>query len=315
MGDFADTFTFLSFGFRVFFLSRFFIPESIAYRRALDDLDVNDNHQQEEEGSRGYVPMAGSVDDKEDAPHRGHEVHSEPLSPQHGGWTELFSRKGAKSLFVAFVLAMAAQMTGINAIIFYAPNILKDADLSNVLLVTILVVGVWNLLAVFISFALVDKLGRRPLMLGALIVMTIGTGILSLAYFAFPANKSAIAILSIILFIGAFECGPGPLFFVMASESFPDSIREEGLSAANAMAWIFNIIISFGFPVVNDAAGSAAVFLIFTIAAALSVFLIFFFLPETKGRMVIHSGKHVPTGDEYANDGNYSPSDGFRRPL
>lgn len=67
----------------------------------------------------------------------------------------------------------------------------------------------WNLCAVFVSFALVDKLGRRPLMLGALCLMTVGTGLLSLAYEAFPANKSVVAIISVILFIGAFECGPG----------------------------------------------------------------------------------------------------------
>lgn len=90
----------------------------------------------------------------------------------------------------------------------------------------------------------------------------------------------------------------------MASESFPDSIREEGLSFANALAWIFNIMISFGFPVVNDSAGSSAVFLIFTIAAALSVVLIFFFLPETKDKK--RNGNHAALDESNYNHEIYT---------
>jgi len=258
-------------GVLLIILSRM-IPESIAYRRPLDG-DMNADLE-----NVAYVPMAGSIDDPSASPSPNID------SSIRGGWRELFSKKGLGSLFIALVLAMAAQLTGINAIIFYAPNILKDAGLNDVLVLTIAVVGVWNLVSVFISFALVDRLGRRPLMLMALVLMSLGTGLLSLAYEAFPAHKSVIAIISILMFIGAFECGPGPLFFLMASESFPESVREEALSVANALAWIFNIMISFGFPVVNDAAGSAAVFFIFTIAGVVSGTLIFFFLPETKGR-------------------------------
>lgn len=86
--------------------------------------------------------------------------------------------------------------------------------MANPLVLTFAVVGTWNLLSVFISFGLVDRLGRRPLMLGALFFMFLGSGLMSLTYVAFADHKAVPAIFAMILFIGAFECGPGPLFFL-----------------------------------------------------------------------------------------------------
>ena len=152
--------------------------------------------------------------------------------------------------------------------------------MSNPLVLTIAVVGVWNLLSVFISFALVDRLGRRTLMLSALALMAAGTGLMALAYAAFPDHKAPAAITALLLFIGAFECGPGPLFFLMAVETFPEELRDPALSLTQASAWVFSIMITFGFPVLNDAIGSAGTFLIFFINCVLGLGLIWWKVPE-----------------------------------
>lgn len=220
------------------------------------------------------------------------------------GWKELFSRDGLKWLYIGTILSIANQLTGINAIIFYAPKIFTDAGLSNVLILSFSVVGTWNLMTVFISFALVDKLGRRPLMLGALVLMTIATFILGLAYATFPDKKGPIAILSILLFIAGFECGPGPLFFLMAVETFPLRLREQALSYSNAMAWVWNIIVTFGFPVFNDNAGPVATFFTFAGFGVISVLLVFLSLPETKNNSD-HSPSTTPNGSRKSSAAAY----------
>ena len=140
-------------------------------------------------------------------------------TPVKAGYRELFSGRNLNWVFIGLILSSSNQLTGINAIIFYAPKIFTDAHLSvNPLVMTIAVVGSWNLISVFISFGLVDRLGRRPLMLGALALMGLGAGMMAAAYQFFPQSSwhAPVAIVALLLFVGAFECGPGPLFFLMA---------------------------------------------------------------------------------------------------
>jgi len=196
------------------------------------------------------------------------------------GMRELFKSENLKYVAIALILSSSQQLTGINAIIFYAPGIFKDANMANPLVLTLAVVGTWNLVSVFISFALVDRLGRRVLMLSALAIMGLGAGLMALAYEVWPEHKGPPAILALLLFVGAFECGPGPLFFVMAVESFPARLRDSAMSLAQSSCWVFSILITFGFPVLNEGLGSAATFLIFFIMCTLSLVLIWWRIPE-----------------------------------
>jgi MFS family permease len=245
--------------------------------------DDDDSNTSMDKKSIVHKPPAGpsALHDPEGAAHHAH-VHVEKE-----GWVGLFSRKHAKAVAIAVILAFSNQLTGINAVIFYAPKIFKDAGFSNPLVLTIAVVGVWNLVSVFISFALVDRCGRRPLMLTSIFLMGCGAGLMSLAYEAFPDQKAPIAIISLILFVGAFECGPGPLFFLMAVESFPPEIRDPALSLTQAVMWCFNIVITFGFPVVNDGLGPAATFLIFFCTCEIGLVLIWWQVPESMSGSVV----------------------------
>jgi MFS family permease len=257
-----------------------------------------------------------------------------PVSP----WAALCSCDGMKYVIIAIGLALAQQMTGINAIMFYGPQIFKTAGVpqSDILLVTMAAIGTWNLLAVFISFALVDRLGRRPLMIGALLAMTTATlvsGVVNIlpetnttnatsgngtndaadavtASFSLleaaaglisPSAKSGLLIAMTMLFIGGFETGPGPLFFVMASESFSPLIKSEGLVLCNTLAWTFNIALVFLFPLANESIGAGPTQFILTGMCVIAVSIVYFRVPETKAVNVEadkDASADVGSGDE-----------------
>lgn len=214
-------------------------------------------------------------------------------SSSTGGWSMLCSSRGFKWLIVVIGLPMAQQLTGINAIMFYGPTIIANMGFSNSLLITFLVVGVWNLLSVFVSFVLVDRLGRRVLMLTSLLLMGIASTVMGVLFHEFPLGSSdlpkAIPLSMIMLFILAFESGPGPLFFVILNETFPVNIRKEAISLANMLQSGMNIMLSFSFPVLivalgdhgNDKSGTGTTFFILSGFALLSFFFVYLRVPET----------------------------------
>ena len=112
-----------------------------------------------------------------------------------------------------------------------------------------------------VSFALVDRVGRRPLMLTALVLMTVAAAAMALALAVFREQRAPVAIAAILVFVGAFEVravavasrstrncaalqmGPGPLFWLIAVEAFPNTVRSPALSTANALNWFSNIVV------------------------------------------------------------------------
>ena len=153
---------------------------------------------------------------------------------------------------------MAQQLTGINAIMFYGPTIIANMGFHNSLIITFLVVGVWNLLSVFVSFVLVDRLGRRVLMLSSLVLMFCATTVMGILFHlphATYIDTATPQLIMIMLFILAFESGPGPLFFVILNEVFPKTIRNEAISLANMLQSGMNIALSMSFPILIVALG------------------------------------------------------------
>ena len=210
-----------------------------------------------------------------------------------GGWSLLCSRRGYKWLIIVIGLPMAQQLTGINAIMFYGPTIISNMGFENSLLVTFLVVGVWNLLSVGVSFVLVDRLGRRVLMLTSLFLMGVATTVMGILFHAFELGSTKlphfIPLSMIMLFILAFESGPGPLFFVILNETFPLNIRKEAISLANMLQSFMNIVLSMSFPILIVALGdvgkhkngTGTTFFILSGFAVLSFLFVVGYVPET----------------------------------
>mmetsp|Transcript_3153 Transcript_3153/g.4238 ORF Transcript_3153/g.4238 Transcript_3153/m.4238 type:complete len:494 (+) Transcript_3153:45-1526(+) len=224
---------------------------------------------EEEFGQSGEAPN-GRLDDVEDS----------------SSWFRLFcSPEGTKWAKIAIGLAVTSQLTGINVVIYYSPQIFAEAHIKNELLATFSVVGLWNFLSVFVSTLFVDRVGRKPLMVVGLLLMTVASFLLALVFGSLneATMKSTLAICCILVYIFGFEIGPGALFFLLASEVFPRSFRGGGISFANLLSWIFNICVSFGFPILSSVAGLSCMFYTLAGVGTLSVVFTYWILPETKG--------------------------------
>eukprot|EP01126_Amoeba_proteus_P015802 TRINITY_DN1715_c0_g1_i10.p1 TRINITY_DN1715_c0_g1~~TRINITY_DN1715_c0_g1_i10.p1 ORF type:complete len:295 (+),score=39.46 TRINITY_DN1715_c0_g1_i10:497-1381(+) len=181
------------------------------------------------------------------------------------------------------VLAAILQLTGINAVMYYGPQILKT--LGNEYALTI-GVGAWNFLSTFIAIFLVERLGRKPLMLGGVLVMSLSLIVIGLVfqYVTEPTPKAVGIGLSLAFFIAGFEGGPGCLFWVIVNELFPEEYKETAASFANILQWAFNLLVSLLFPIISqpDKIGKPGTFYLFGAVGAVCFLYSLFFLPETK---------------------------------
>ena len=196
-----------------------------------------------------------------------------------------------KKLIMPFVIGigiMFAQIvTGINAIIYYAPVIFKNlgfATNKDVLFVTIFI-GLINFLMTFVAIALVDKIGRKPLLYIGLTGMTISLCILSLAYhFDYISAMKFLAVAACATYIVSFSMSLGPVALLLISEVFPLEYRASAMSITIVANFGFNFLVTGAFPVMLSKFGGSITFLSFVGVCLISLVFIKFVVPETKGR-------------------------------
>src|ERR1700744_5826660 len=190
-------------------------------------------------------------------------------------------------VLIGLVLAIAQQFIGVNTVIYYAPTILKSTGLSTSSAITqALSVGITNVIFTFIAVLLLDRVGRRPL----LIVGTIGCVIALTALGVFFASSTlkhdapGVALVCLIVYIGSFAVGLGPVFWLMISEIFPLKVRSAAMSVSTVANWAANFAVSTFFLTLTGAISIEGTFWLY---AGFGVAAIIFFalrLPETKGR-------------------------------
>lgn len=197
--------------------------------------------------------------------------------------------KITKNLFMPFLIGigiMFAQiMTGINAIIYYAPTIFKSLGFESnkdVLLATIFI-GFINFLMTFVAIALVDKLGRKPLLYTGLSGMMVSLIVLSLSYCLDISCMKYLAVVFCALYIVFFSMSLGPIGLLLISEIFPLEFRAKAMSIAIVSNFIFNFVITWLFPILLSKIGGCCTFLIFVIICIVSIIFVKFIVPETKG--------------------------------
>jgi MFS family permease len=190
------------------------------------------------------------------------------------------------ALVTALVLAVAQQFTGINGVISYAPSIMEKTGLnvSDSILYSV-AIAIVNVAATAASFRMVDRVGRRPLLLGSAAGMAVALAGLGLA-FLLPegAAQSWLSLACLVTFIAAFAVGMGPVFWILIAEIFAPAVRASGASVAGATNWWAYFVLSLGFLPVAKAIGETATFWLF---AGVCVFVLAFanrYIPETKGR-------------------------------
>jgi MFS family permease len=147
------------------------------------------------------------------------------------------------------------------------------------------IIGVVNVGATVVSFRLVDRLGRRPLLMASALGMLVSLGLLGFS-FVLPSGSanSVLALLCILAYIFAFAIGLGPIFWLLIAEIFPVSARAAGASVSTAAVWFFNFVVGLSFLPIVGAIGQGQTFWLFAAVCAGGLIFIERFVPETKGR-------------------------------
>ena len=222
------------------------------------------------------------------------------LAVQSGGWRDLFTPLIRPALIVGVGLAILQQITGINTVIYYAPMIFEftGAKSASASILATIGVGVVNVAMTVVALLLVDRVGRRPLLLIGLTGMIIGLGVLGLA-FQLPSLSGSlgwIAELSLMLYVGAFAIGLGPVFWLLISEIYPLKIRGVAMSVATSANWGANLFVALTFLTLIQATGRSSTFWIYGLVGIGAWLFTWFYVPETKGRSLEDIESHWKAG-------------------
>jgi len=195
----------------------------------------------------------------------------------------LFSRAQRRPLTIAVGLAVLSQASGINAIMYYAPEVFKSAGAStNAAFASAVSVGAVNLLFTLVALALIDRAGRRPLLLAGAAVQTVALVLVGMSFRA--ADPGAGTLVAVLLYIAAFAMAMGPIPWVLISEIFPGAIRGRAVAVGVGAIWATCLVVAQSFPVLNDRLGPSVTFWIYAACSLLSLFFVYAIVPETKGR-------------------------------
>ncbi|MGH3423556.1 MAG: sugar porter family MFS transporter, partial [Nocardioidaceae bacterium] len=212
-------------------------------------------------------------------------------------------------LVVGLVLAIAQQFVGVNTVIYYAPTILSDTGLSKgSALAATVIVGVVNLLFTIVAVLLLDRVGRRKLLLTGTVGLLVGLLILGV-YFTSSTlqdNASVLALVGLLVFIASFAIGLGPVFWLMISEIFPVGVRSPAMAVCTIGNWGANFLVAQTFLSLGHAITRQGVFYLYAGLAVASLVFFAFRVPETKGRslediqadLVGEDTRDAPTGRE-----------------
>jgi sugar porter (SP) family MFS transporter len=194
----------------------------------------------------------------------------------------LFNGKYGLPIFLAISIGLFNQLSGINAILYYSNYIFASAGFSaNSAALQTVGVGLVNLLATFLGMSLIDKLGRKTLLLIGAIGMTFALG--GVAEIFHTQSHQSLLVWLLVMFIVFFAISQGSVIWVYIAEVFPSRVRSKGQSVGSSSHWIMNALIAGAFPYIA-ARSQAAPFAFFAAMMLVQFFVVMFAYPETKGR-------------------------------
>ncbi|HYR66327.1 MAG TPA: sugar porter family MFS transporter [Reyranella sp.] len=244
------------------------------------------------ESPRWYL-LRGRRADAERAHRRLTGGRGEALPPatddvQNGDWRNLLQDRNRMVLILAAGLFAFANLSGIDAILYYAPVIFAYVGFGGTLgpILATVGIGTVNVAATIVAMVLIDRLGRRPLLIGGLVVMALSLIVLAAALMGGQSAgwSNILAVTCLSVFVVAFGVSLGPLPYVMMSELFPLALRGAGMGIASATAWAVNVLVSLTFPIMVEAMGIALVFGLYGLVSVAALAFVIALAPETRGR-------------------------------
>src|SRR5690242_7727072 len=233
--------------------------------------------QKRVEEARSVLLMMGAENPEGELKEIVDSIHLERLATAE----PLFSWKYRFPLFLAITIGMFNQLSGINAILYYLNDIFAAAGFSKISGdLQAVAVGGMNLLATLLGMSVIDKLGRKSLLL----IGSVGTAacLFGVSWVFFTHSHQSLLLWFLIVYIAFFAISQGAVIWVYIGEVFPNRVRAKGQSVGSSSHWIMNAIIAYTFPQLAKSSG-AYPFVFFGVMMVVQFFVVFAFYPETKG--------------------------------
>jgi sugar porter (SP) family MFS transporter len=204
-------------------------------------------------------------------------LHEETVSAHE----PFFQRKYLKPILLAVMVASFNQLAGINALIYYTADIFKmaGAERTSALLQSV-IIGLTNLIFTMIAMSVIDRFGRKQLLLIGAVGLAGCLGLTAWAFYTGVGGR--LVLLSLLGYIAFFAFSQGAVIWVYISEIFPNRVRARGQALGSFTHWFWAAVVSWTFPIIAEASGAAA-FAFFALMMVLQFVLVWRFLPETKG--------------------------------
>jgi sugar porter (SP) family MFS transporter len=207
----------------------------------------------------------------------------------------LFASLYIKPISVAFLVAMFNQFSGINAILYYAPRIFELSGLTNSdSMFQSILVGLTNGIFTIVGMVLIDRAGRKKLLIAGSSGMAVCLGLVARAFYYQDFSGYGLLVY-LLIYIMFFAFSTGAVIWVLIAEIFPNSVRGKGQSFGSFTHWFFAALITFLFPVVEKASqyGVGHAFLFFSAMMVVQVIVVWRYFPETKGRTLEEIGENL----------------------
>lgn len=222
------------------------------------------------------------------------------VASERGRFSDLLLPAVRPALIIGVGLAIFQQVTGINTVIYYAPHIIQSAGISSAsgAILATAGIGLVNVIMTVVSMLLIERAGRRPLLLTGIIGMIITLGVLGFAFRVSTQSTTLawVAVITLMAYVASFAISLGPIFWLLIAEIYPLKIRGLASGTAATANWAFNLLVSLTFLSLVQWLGPSWTFWLYGLLAIGAWLFSYYLVPETKGRTLEEIEEHWRVG-------------------